>query len=219
MNRRGLILSVLALGVAGFGGATWFANRPGPVAEAEPVAPELADVMIRPYSPILGPAEAPVTIVEFFDPACEACRAFHPIVKDIMAEHGDAVRVVIRYTPFHGEASEEAIRVLEAARMQDVYVPVLEAVLREQPRWASHGAPEPGLILQIAAMAGLDAEAARTLMLAPDVVAILNQDRADVETVGIRQTPTFFANGKPLDPFGEAELRRLVAAEVAAAQS
>lgn len=219
MNRRGLILSVLALGAAGFGGATWFATRPGPVAEAEPVAPELADAMIRPYSPILGPAEAPVTIVEFFDPACEACRAFHPIVKDIMAEHGDAVRVVIRYTPFHGAASEEAIRVLEAARMQDVYVPVLEAVLREQPRWASHGAPEPGLVLQIAAMAGLDAEAARTQMLAPDVVAILNQDRADVETVRIRQTPTFFVNGKPLDPFGEAELRRLVAAEVAAAQS
>ena len=219
MNRRGLILSVLALGVAGFGGATWFATRPGPVTEAEPVAPELADAMIRPYSPILGPAEAPVTIVEFFDPACEACRAFHPIVKDIMAEHGDAVRVVIRYTPFHGAASEEAIRVLEAARMQDVYVPVLEAVLREQPRWASHGAPAPGLILQVAATAGLDAEAARTQMLAPDVVAILNQDRADVETVGIRQTPTFFVNGKPLDPFGEAELRRLVAAEVAAAQS
>ena len=219
MNRRGLIRSVLALGVAGFGGATWFATRPGPVVEAEPVAPELAEAMIRPYSPILGPAQAPVTIVEFFDPACEACRAFHPIVKDIMAEHGDAVRVVIRYTPFHGAASEEAIRVLEAARMQDVYVPVLEAVLREQPRWASHGAPEPGLVLQIAAMAGLDAEAARTQMLAPDVVAILNQDRADVETVRIRQTPTFFVNGKPLDPFGEAELRRLVAAEVAAAQS
>lgn len=219
MNRRGLILSVLALGAAGFGGATWFAIRPGPVAEAEPVAPELAEAMIRPYSPILGPADAPVTIVEFFDPACEACRAFHPIVKDIMAEHGQAVRVVIRYTPFHGAASEEAIRVLEAARMQDVYVPVLEAVLREQPRWASHGAPAPGLILQIAATAGLDAEAARTQMLAPGVVAILNQDRADVEAVGIRQTPTFFVNGKPLDPFGEAELRRLVAAEVAAAQS
>ena len=218
MNRRGLILSVLALGAAGFGGATWFANRPGPVAEAEPVAPELAEAMIRPYSPILGPADAPVTIVEFFDPACEACRAFHPIVKDIMAEHGEAVRVVIRYTPFHGAASEEAIRVLEAARMQDVYVPVLEAVLREQPRWASHGAPAPGLILQVAATAGLDAEAARTQMLAPGVVAILNQDRADVETVGIRQTPTFFVNGKPLDPFEEAELRRLVAAEVASAQ-
>lgn len=219
MNRRSLILSVLALGVAGFGGATWYATRPGPVAEAEPVAPELAEALIRSYSPVLGPEDAPITIVEFFDPACEACRAFYPVVEAIMAEHGDAVRVVIRYTPFHGAASEEAIRVLEAARMQGVFEPVLEAVLREQPRWASHGAPEPGLILEIAATAGLDAEAARTQMLAPDVVAILNQDRADVETVGVRQTPTFFVNGKPLDPFGEAELRSLVAAEVTAARS
>ena len=136
-----------------------------------------------------------------------------------MAQHGDAVRVVIRYTPFHGEGSEEAIRVLEAARMQDVFEPVIEAILREQPRWAAHGAPEPGLILEIAATGGLDAKAARTQMLAPDVMAILNQDRADVETVGVRQTPTFFVNGKPVDPFGEAELRRLVAAEVAAAQN
>ena len=56
-------------------------------------------------------------------------------------------------------------------------------------------------------------------MLAPDVVGILNQDRADVEAVGVRQTPTFFVNGKPLDPFGDVELRRLVSAEVAAVQN
>ncbi|MFX0543800.1 DsbA family protein [Roseovarius sp. S1116L3] len=219
MKRRGLILSIFALGVAGFGGATWYATRPGPVAEGEALAPEKADALIRAYSPILGPPDAPVTIVEFFDPACEACRAFYPVVKEIMAEHDGSVRTVIRYTPFHGEASEEAIRVLEAARMQSVFEPVLEALMREQPKWASHGAPEPGLVLQIAASAGLDASAARDQMRAPDVVAILNQDRADVETVGIRQTPTFFVNGKPLDPFGEAELRSLVAVEVAATQS
>lgn len=219
MNRRGLILSVLVLGTASFGGAAWYATRPRPAAEAETVDPTLADVLIRPYSPILGPEDAPVTIVEFFDPACEACRAFYPVVKDIMAQNRDTVRVVIRYTPFHGEASEEAIRVLEAARMQGVFEPVLEAVLREQPTWASHGAPEPGLILEIAASGGLDTEAARAQMLSPDVVAVLNQDRADVETLGVRQTPTFFVNGKALDPSGEAELRQLVAAEVATAQS
>jgi protein-disulfide isomerase len=160
-----------------------------------------------------------VTIVEFFDPACEACRAFYPVVKDIMARHGNAVRVVLRYTPFHGKASEQAIKVLEAARMQDVYQPVLEALLREQRRWASHGAPEPGLILQIAGGAGLDVAAARTQMRAPDVVAILNQDRADVETMDVQGTPTFFVNGRLLDPFGEEELRTLVAEEVAGSGS
>ena len=36
---------------------------------------------------------------------------------DREAEHGDAVRVIIRYTPFHGEGSEMAVKILEAARM------------------------------------------------------------------------------------------------------
>ena len=184
MNRRGLVLSVLAVGAAGVGGAAWYATRPQPMAEAVPVAPEGNDVLIRPYSPILGPETAPVTIVEFFDPACEACRAFYPVVKEIMAEHGDAIRVVIRYTAFHGDASVEAIRVLEAARMQDVFEPVLEAVLREQPRWASHGTPAPGLILAIAASGGLDVDAARTQMRAPGVVAAGQEERARVGGVG-----------------------------------
>lgn len=216
MNRRGLMLSALAIGAAGFGGAAWYVNQSTPASVTGAVSHELAEAMIRPYSPILGPEDAPVTIVEFFDPACEACRAFYPIVKDIMAEHGDAVRVVIRYTLFHGEGSEVASRVLEAARMQGVFEPVLEAILRDQPRWASHGNMRPELIVGIAASAGLDPEAARAQILAPQTTGVLNQDRADVEAVGVRQTPTFFVNGIPLDPFGEAELRRLVATEVAA---
>lgn len=216
MKNKSVVLSVLIVGLAIFAAAVWYQTRPAPVAQVEPVQPEIAEALIRSYSPILGPEEAPVTIVEFFDPACEACRAFHPIVKDILAEHDGDVRVVLRYTPFHGEASEQAIRVLEAARMQGVFEPVLEALLEFQPRWASHGAPAPGLILAIAEQAGLNADNAQTQMMAPQTVGVLNQDRADVEAVGVRQTPTFFVNGKPLDPFGADELRALVAAEVSA---
>lgn len=219
MKNKSMVLSVLILGLAIFAVSLWFENRSAPVAGTFPVPPEIAEALMRPYSPILGPEDAPVTIVEFFDPACEACRAFHPVVKDILAKHEGAVRVVLRYTPFHGEGSEEAIRVLEAARMQGIFEPVLEALLEHQPRWASHGAPAPGRILGIAEQAGLNAEAAKTQMMAPQTVGVLNQDRADVEAVGVRGTPTFFVNGKPLDPFGADELRALVAAEVAASGS
>ncbi len=216
MKNRSIVLSVLAVGLAIFAAAVWYQSRPAPIAQVEPVQPEIAEALIRPYSPIIGPEDAPVTIVEFFDPACEACRAFYPVIKDIMAEHDGQVRLVLRYTAFHGAASEEAIRVMEAARMQDVYISVKEAILEFQPRWASHGEPAPGLILGIAEQAGLDVEAAQNQMRAPQTLAILNQDRADVETMGVSQTPTFFVNGKPLDPFGADELRALVAAEVAA---
>ena len=219
MKNRSIVLSALTVGLAIFAAAVWYQARPAPIAQVEPVQPEIAEALMRPYSPIMGPEDAPVTIVEFFDPACEACRAFYPVIKDIMAEHDGQVRVVLRYTAFHGAASEEAIRVMEAARMQDVYIPVKEAILEFQPRWASHGEPAPGLILGIAEQAGLDIELARVQMMAPQTMGVLNQDRADVETIGVRQTPTFFVNGKPLDPFGADELRALVAAEVAAAGS
>ncbi len=55
--------------------------------------------MVRMHSPVMGPQAAPITIVEFFDPACEACRAFYPYVKQILAAYPREARLVIRYTP------------------------------------------------------------------------------------------------------------------------
>lgn len=219
MNRRSIILSVGALAAVGFGGAAWYASRTRSGAGVERVSPEIANALVRPYSPVLGPDDAPVTIVEFFDPACETCRAFHPIVKDLMAEHGDAVRVVIRYTPLHGQGSEFAIRVLEAARMQGKFVPVLEYILGGQTMWASHGQMKPENVLILAEEAGLDIEAARDQMMAPETTGVINQDKADLVIVGVQKTPTFFVNGRPMPSFGEQQLRDLVADEVALTRS
>ena len=49
----------------------------------------LADraVLTRFHSPTFGDPAAKVEIVEFFDPACEACRAMHPFVKKLLEEH------------------------------------------------------------------------------------------------------------------------------------
>ena len=51
------------------------ANRAAPQAALPADARER---LIRADSPALGPANANVTIVEFFDPECEACRAIEP---------------------------------------------------------------------------------------------------------------------------------------------
>lgn len=214
MKRRALVLSALAIGAAGFGGAAWYVSRPTPVDEQFSTA-DLPEALMRPYSPILGPKEAPVTVVEFFDPACEACRAFHPVVKEILAKYPNEVKVVIRYTPFHGPISETSIQLLEAARMQNKFEPLLNALMDRQDEWATHGTPDLPALGRVVTAAGLDLDLAIQQIKSPDVVAVFNQDKADVETMGVRQTPTFFINGKPLDPFGMDELRRQVEAEVA----
>ncbi len=216
INRRNLVLVVAAVAIAIFGGATYFATKsqkPDAIAALPEDSP-----LVRPYSPSFGPADAPVTIVEFFDPSCEACRAFHPIVRQIREKFPNSVRVVLRYTAFH-KGSDEAVRILETARIQGVFEPVLEAMLEAQPKWAAHGKPNLGIAWEAARAAGLDVERARRDMLMPDITAILNQDMADVKNVGVQKTPTFFVNGKPLPSFGAEQLYELVREEVANARN
>ena len=133
MNRRTLLIGASALGLAAFGGGAFLLTGRQQLAEAEAVAVTPAidkSQLIRDYSPSFGPDEAPVTLVEFFDPSCEACRAFHPAVQAIREEFPEQVRVVMRYTVFH-EGSDEAVRILETARMQDKFEPVLDAILKQ----------------------------------------------------------------------------------------
>lgn len=219
MTHKKLVLATLGLALLIFAFGAWFVSRPEPARVATVAPIEQQDNLIRAYSPILGREDAPVTIVEFFDPACEACRAFHPIVKQILAQYPNDVRVVMRYTPFHGEGSEVAIKVLEAARLQGLFIPVLEALLENQPVWAAHGTPAAERIMEVAGAVGLDTQAAAQQIMSPSIVGVLNQDRADVEAVGVQQTPTFFVNGKPLPEFGAEQLLALVDAEVKAVSS
>lgn len=188
-----------------------------PAAEAVPTPSPQWNAYVRRHSPVIGPANASVTIVEFFDPSCEACRAFYPIVKQIMAQYPNDVRLVLRYTPLH-EGSDEAVRILETARRQNVFEPVLEALLTQQPQWAVHGSPQLDRAWNVAAGAGLDLTQARSGMMAPAITAVLRQDVADATSLGISGTPTFFVNEKPLPSFGPQQLYDLVRAEVEAAR-
>ena len=212
MKRRTLVLGTAAAAVATFSaGALLLRPKLVPSVASNVLPPGSA--LVRPDAPILGPEDAPVTLVEFFDPACEACRAFHPIVLDIRAQYPNRLRVVMRYAAFH-DGSDEALAILEAARRQSLFKPVLEALYESQPRWADHGTPRLEFAWNAAADAGLDLELARRDVQSPEIQAYLVREREDIETVGVRQTPTFFVNGRPLMQFGEEPLRSMIKLQV-----
>lgn len=212
MKRRTLVAGSALLIAAAFGvGAYVYTNNTPSVAVVSDTTG-----LERFHSPVIGPNNAPVTIVEFFDPSCEACRAFYPYVKEILAKYPGKVRVVLRYTPFH-KASNEAVRILEAARKQRLFEPVLEALLAAQPSWAADGSPNVQMAWNAAMTAGLDITKAQADARGADVTAVLEQDIADVEKFGVTKTPTFFVDGKPLTEFGPQQLDDAVAKAVAAA--
>ena len=201
------IAAVAMLAVAGFVPSGSFAAKPA--ATAKDVE---STVFVRPHSPIVGPKKAPVTIVEFFDPSCEACLAMYPYVKQILAQYPDDVRLVIRYLPLH-KGSEEAIRIIEAGRSQGKFIPVFEAVLEKQPQWHDG---DMASAWDAAKAAGLNVKKATAGMKSSKVTAAIKQDVADKVALDVRGTPTFFINGKPLTQLSPQQLYEQVRAEVEA---
>lgn len=184
--------------------------------DAERLAEANRASLVRMHSPTLGRQDAPVVLVEFIDPACETCRAFYPLVKQIMAAHPDKIRLVLRYAPFHN-GSDKVVAVLEAARRQDKLWPVLEVLLASQEEWSPHHAPQVGLVWKHLVGLGLNMEQMAFDITAPEIARIIEQDIADAKTLSVTKTPEFFVNGKPMPSFGADQLKALINDELAAA--
>ncbi len=190
-----------------------------PAAQSESAAltPEQIARLVQPHSPVFGPANAPVTVVEVLDPACEACKAFAPVVEQLLFTYPEDVRVVVRYADFH-PGSQQAIRLLVAARAQGKVHETLAALFERQEEWASHSAPDPARAWKIAGDIGIDVARAQKDALAPGTDHVLQTEADDLAALKVERTPTFFVNGKPLPIFGAQQLVDLVASEVQAAK-
>lgn len=179
-----------------------------------------AEQLMRPDSPTLGAADAPVTIVEFLDPECESCAAFSPIVKKILKEYDGKVRLVIRYMPLHPN-SLSAATFTEAAGEQGKYWQAQEMLFQKQPEWGTKHGPSSGapadinaLFKKYAAELGLDTNKMDSAFAANRYAAKLERDKKDGQSLGVRQTPTFFVNGRRLARLGESDLKALINEEL-----
>lgn len=210
-NKTLLAAIAVALVVAFVVGANWYRGRQADTAQE--TAQANSSVLVRTGHPTEGPNGARVTLVEFFDPECEACAAMYPIVKQLLAEFDGQVRLVIRYMPLHPN-SVYAATLLEAARAQNRYWEFLDIVMARHPEWASHHAPRPELLAQYAVQAGLDLEQLKIAATDPQIRARIQQDYTDGQALGAIRTPTFFVNGKPLAQIGYGPLRAAIQAEL-----
>lgn len=212
MNKKWIVISTAtAVAVAFIAGIMVFRDRS--TALVTQAVQNNNEALVRAHSPVYGNPDAKVTIVEFFDPACETCRIFYPIVKRMVNSSFGQVRLVVRYAPLH-KGSDTAIKILEAARKQDKYWEVVEKTFAHQPQWAAHGNPQPELIWDVIKDTGLDVVKARADAANPEIEQLLRQDLADMMALKVDKTPGFFVNGRPLEDFGNEQLKALVQEEV-----
>ncbi len=154
---------------------------------------------------IRGPARAPVTIVEYGDFECPYCGQAEPVVRELLAGHGD-VRYVWRHLPLtdvhpHAELAAEAA---EAAADQGAFWPMHDLLLRRQDALLL---PD---LLRYAAETGLDAERFRAYLTRRAGAARVAADVDSADLSGVSGTPTFFINGRR--HYGSYDIDALTAA-------
>jgi protein-disulfide isomerase len=143
----------------------------------------------------LGPADAPVTLVEYGDFECPSCLMADPIVKAARRRLGDGLRVIWRHFPLaeiHPHA-RHAAEASEAAAAQGAFWPMHDAI------FANQHALEDADLVRHAARLGLDgARVAETLRAGTYAARVRDDFRGGVRS-GVNGTPTFFVNGARYD--------------------
>ena len=157
---------------------------------------------MRPPERPLGPAEAPVTIVEYTDYQCPFCVRAQTTVDEILERYAGKVRLVYRDLPldFHPRAFE-ASRAARCAGDQQRFWEYHRGLLIEPGDFGDAD------LERRAADLGLDTATFGECLASERHSADIRASLEEASRLGVRSTPTFFINGRriagaqPLEKF------------------
>lgn len=138
-----------------------------------------------------------VTLVEFLDFECEACRAAYPFIEDLREKYAGKVTFVVRYFPIpsHQNAFNAAMAV-EAAAQQDKFEPMYKRMYQTQAQWGEKQESKASLFRSFAKNLGLDLNKYDIDVASTATKDRITLDQQDGAALGVSGTPTFFLNGK-----------------------
>jgi protein-disulfide isomerase len=143
--------------------------------------------------PFIGPADAPITIVEFGDFKCGFCARFHrETLQPILNDYEGQVRIVFRDYPILGTASLEAAYAAECANSQSAFWPYHDLLYENQQALGRD------TFIALAEQLELDVEAFTACLDDQTYRDEVFADYADGQRLGVTGTPTFYINGRPI---------------------
>lgn len=165
-------------------------------------------------SPMLGPENAPITIVEYSDFQCPYCAKAEKTVKQIIRNYPGKVKVVYKQYPldFHKDAFRASEASLCANEQSSELFWKLHDYMLDNPRNLN----ENNLIQQAANLGAKESQFAQCLASKKYANKVKREIR-EGQAIGVQSTPMFFVNGitvkgaQPYSVFKELideELRR-----------
>jgi protein-disulfide isomerase len=194
MNKSAIFLTittiVLIVGALILAKMTGTANRQ----EATTVA---KSELVKADSYRLGPADAPVTLVEFADFQCPACGSVAPILKQVVDEGDDNVSLVLRHypLPIHNNA-KIAAQAAEAAGQQGKFWEMSTVLFERQTEWAENGAAQT-IFTRYAEELDLDQARFASDLSNNTLRDKIERDAKEAGLLNLSGTPSLFINGQP----------------------
>jgi len=149
-----------------------------------------------------GPHNAPITVVEFSDYQCPACKQSHQAVKTVQSVYSDKLLWVFKDFPLHRD--EASLQAAQAARCADEQGKFWDY----QDSLFSHvGEPSPDRLVGYARELGLNTEVFENCLQSGRYRSEIEKDLEEGWRAGINSTPTFVINGKAFS--GAAPLDKL----------
>jgi protein-disulfide isomerase len=178
---------------------------------------QFAKLVSHNNDPSIGPKDAAVTIVEFFDYNCGYCKAANEWVMKEAGDRNGKVRVVFKEFPILRESSEVAAKAALAANKQGKYREMHIALMKSKALAPMTPEGKEDLegtrreIDRIAKSVGLNLDKLHKDMASDMASVHIDNVHREAAEAGIEATPGFFVNGQMLAGFSEKQLDDMIA--------
>ena len=152
-------------------------------------------------SPFIGPKNAKITIVEFFDFNCGYCKRLAPELMKVIKNNKD-VKFVFKPVTFLG--SMPIAKAALAANKQGKFLEVYEAFLTHDGQVTSE------VIDEILKKAGLDVKKTKEIMESDEIKKALSAIAELSQKVEVRGVPTLIINGESLVAIDEGPIQAAI---------
>jgi len=185
---------ILVLGVTFF-----FSNSSTQTVDEAPIDPAL---LVGDAPHIYGPSDAPITIVEFSDFQCPACRATESLIKDVADQYPEDVRVIYRHFPLSSihPYAQLAAEASEVAATQGLFWEYHDILFDSFDEWTKLKSADEvqTAFVGYAGELGIDTAQFQEKILSREQRDAVLSDVAAGNSFNVNATPTLFVNGQRL---------------------
>jgi protein-disulfide isomerase len=208
MNRKQLLIGLVALAVVAVGVAAYFMFFGQPESDAVPAAGSPMAIVVSPSDRTLGSRKAPLTVLEYAAPTCPHCAHFDmDFFPQFKTQYIDTGKVFFIFRVFPLNQVDVAVESMARCLPEDNYFQFLDLMYRNQAKWDPDGYEIPDVhaaLVQMGKIAGMSAQQVDSCIGNQAEAKRVQDVGADAQIkYGVSGTPTFIADGQTHGPFAD----------------